>query len=190
MTRVTCTTVELVDPQAGHNKLYRTYVADNWCVFQHGPRTIATGGGRWIGHDTRAGGNAWRMAQDKINEEVSEGYRRVGEVTFDYAGTLSTNKADLQPLDHARVAAGKSTPAPATPPPAPAPAPPPVAQDRHAEFTARALAAVSLAATDPQAALLELALLRDQWDELAQIHARAASYLETLNTMLLAPAAP
>ena len=47
------------------------------------------------------------------------------------------------------------------------------------------MAAVSLAVTDPQAALLELALLRDQWEELEQIHAKAASYVNTLESMLL-----
>lgn len=33
--------------------------------------------------------------------------------------------------------------------------------------------------------MVELALLREQWEELEQVHARAASYLQTLNTMLL-----
>ena len=49
----------------------------------------------------------------------------------------------------------------------------------------RSPAAVSLAVTEPQKALLELALLRDQWDELEQIHAKAASYVNTLESMLL-----
>jgi len=35
--------------------------------------------------------------------------------------------------------------------------------------------------------MVELALLREQWEELEQIHARAQSYLSTLDTMLLAP---
>jgi len=38
--------------------------------------------------------------------------------------------------------------------------------------------------------MVELALLREQWEQweqLEQIHARAQSYLSTLDTMLLAP---
>ena len=55
----------------------------------------------------------------------------------------------------------------------------------HTYDARRSPAAVSLAVTEPQAALLELALLRDQWDELEQIHAKAASYVNTLESMRL-----
>ena len=44
-----------------------------------------------------------------------------------------------------------------------------------------------LAVTGSPAAMVELALLREQWEGLEQIHARAQSYLSTLDTMLLAP---
>lgn len=192
---VTATTVEYHDNGANSRKFYRAHVFGTYVVFQWGRIDSV---GQFSGASYYSP-NAARVAADvKINEKINSGYGRMRQQTFDYddraASLVIGNKDTLKPLDSAfRRAAGAPTPAaPApqpTPTPAPVPTPSPVLQDRHAEFTARALAAVSLAATDQPAALLELALLRDQWDELAQIHARAASYLETLNTMLLTPAA-
>ena len=55
----------------------------------------------------------------------------------------------------------------------------------HAAFAARALAAISLAVTDPQAAAVEFALLNDGGRVLETQHAKAASYLKTLDQLLI-----
>lgn len=186
MSLVTCTTVEKVDAQAGNNKFYRTYVIDNWCIFQHGPRTIAPGGGRWIGKRHNSPSSAQVAARDKISEELRDGYDNKTVVTFDYPGTPSTNKADLQPLDISRQRAVPTpAPRPVAPPPAPAPAPPVAPASDHAAFTARALAAISLAITDPQAAHVEFGILNDAWRALEAQHGKAASYLKTLDQLLI-----
>lgn len=62
-----------------------------------------------------------------------------------------------------------------------------VLQNRENWPQGQAAATPSQAVTDPNAAMVELALLREQWEELEQIHARAGSYLNTLDSMLLAP---
>ncbi len=197
MSTVTCTTVEKVG--GSNNKFYRAYVMDDWCVFQFGPRTIAPGGGQWRGRQCGSRGQAISLANGKMDEEISEGYRMVGTETFEYNGTLTTAKADLQPLDHARTAAANGSmsglkakpsgpPQPAFPDPtSPSADPLPPPTDRHGEFSTRALAAVALAASEPQKAMLELALLREEFAELERIHGRAASYLKTLENMVLGP---
>lgn len=185
MTTVTATTVTYHDSAANSHKFYRTYVVDDIAIFQWG-RIGASG--QWSAGTYGGMLGADNAARSKINEKINGGYGDRTTVTFDYRGRLDPNDKDtLKPLHDlvlTQAAARPARPAPAPAPPSPVPA----ALDRHGEFTARALAAVTLAVTDPNAAMVELALLREQWEELQEIHERAESYLQTLNSMLLAPA--
>ena len=186
MTRVTYTTVELHDSQANSHKFYRSYVVDNVVVHQWGRvGTLGQFSAVQCGNKIGAEG----IAEDKINEKVGGGYGGRTRGGFDYPHAIDTGDKDtlrrLGQFANSHVPSAPPAPSPA-PKADPAPNPTPkVEADRYSEFTSRALAAVSLAVTAPSAAMVELALLREQWEELEQVHARAASYLDTLNTMLL-----
>jgi predicted DNA-binding WGR domain protein len=192
MSTVTATTV--TNTQAGHNKFYRTYVVGKIAVNQYGRIDTV---GQWSGQRYSSGQAADNAARDKVSDKIRGGYRNRHVETFEFDdSTLQIADRDSLKRLHFALIHGAGTtpaPAPAAPKPVPAPAPPVLPDpdpepDRYAAFTSRALGAVTLAVTDPTAAMVELALLREQWEELEQVHERAASYLDTLNTMLLAEA--
>lgn len=189
MSRVTVTTVSLIDPQANHRKFYRTYCIDKIAVFQWG--RIGTAG-QFSAARYNSAIAAKLGADTKITEKMSNGYGDKDVRTFEFDRAIDPD--DRETLKALGSAYAGSTPAPAAPPPAPDPTPAPrptpapivpAVVGAHEVFTQRALDAVILAATDSQAAMVELALLREQWAELERVHEKAASYLRTLDTMLL-----
>lgn len=196
MSTVIATTVTLIDPSANHRKFYTTYAVDGFSVNQWG--RIGTRG-QFSSPVNHHGQNAaaW-AAKEKIQQQESEGYSNRTEVRFEFTGALTDKESAkaLHPLHEAAIAGAapvtpsppplvpSGPPQPAFPDPTPAPAPDP-ALDPHAAFTARALEAVNLAVTDPAKAMVELAVLREQFTELEKIHRKAASYLSTLDRMLL-----
>lgn len=189
-------TLEFNDPGANSHKFYRCYSSDDGvAVFQWG-RVGAVG--QWSAQKLGSAARAISEADDKALEKQSKGYQVTGRGKFDINWKLDPgNKDSLVRLDAAR---GPSTPAsspaspprrrpaaPAQPPAAPAPTPAPTdpSLSLHEAFSTRALAAITVAAGDPNKALVELAVLNEQWRELEQAHAKAASYLATLNRLVL-----
>lgn len=195
LTAVTCTTLEFNDDQANSHKFYRVYTCGSWTVFQWG-RVGAVG--QWSGSEHSSSASAKVAANDQLHAKKSKGYALVGVALFDHdESKLSVDKDDLTPLDagRRRAQASSAQPAPATPAPkprkpagAPDPDPAPPVSDvlnPHAVFAARALTAITLAVTDPQKAVEEFAILNDSWKDLEIQHAKAASYLKTLDQLLI-----
>lgn len=182
---VRCRTAYLQDYDANSDKFYRTYEIGPWAVFQWGRRGVV---GQFKAEQFSGPRQASEAAQKKLNSKHAEGYRDLDEVSFDYDPTfISTDKASCVRLDDVRQAAAPSRVPVSTPSSTASPAPPP--KDLYADFTERALQAITLAVTDPQMGAIEYALLNAQWPELEQVHAKAQSYLKTLDSLVLGASA-
>lgn len=183
---VYCSTVYEKDYSANTDKFYRVYAAGRWSVFQWG-RTGTVGQFKGEGHVTD--GPATAACRDQLEKKRAKGYTGLEERTFQFdVDLLDGSKQRFVQLDDVRQASTRSAPRIAvgtsTTPPSANPAPP-APRDPYAEFTDRALKAISLAVTDPQKGAVEYALLNAQWPELEQLHAKAQSYLKTLDSLVM-----
>ena len=179
-------TVYLVDAAAGHDKLYRTYAGDDGLVVQYGPN----GTRGWGNLSYRPDADARRNARLMIEKKEKGGYNSRQTHTFDWNQPVDTRPGMEMLVDryeglkaNRSFAGPRSAPAPGAPI-ADVPGAEPEAPDRFAEFTARALAAISLSVTDRDRAAVELSLLNARWEELEQIHGKAKSYMNTLHQMM------
>lgn len=192
VTTVYVSTVSQTDYQQNADKFYRAYAAGDWCIFQFGARGTV---GQWRAKQHGSPQAARAAAVEQIGAKIRKGYgdRVEGEFQFDVS-LLDGGKPRCIQLDDVRQAANVSNPvpAPAAPTgneiwdPAPTtPTPAPWSTGVHAEFTARALKAITLAVTDPEKGAVEFALLNAAWPELEAEHAKAQSYLNTLDSLVM-----
>lgn len=184
---VTCSTVFFADAQSGSDKYYRTYQVGNWHIFQWGPRGKA---GQFQAKQHLASGVAAEACRTQIDVKMKKGYGHRIDSTFRYdSDFMDGSKERMLQLNDIREAspgpqepaAPKASPVAATSTPVQAAA----ATDLHGQFTERALRAISLAVTDPIAGAVEFGLLNAAWPELEQAHAKARSYLSTLDSLVI-----
>lgn len=174
---------------ANVDKFYRGYAVGDWVIFQHGRRG-ATGTflapTRYADHAT-----AVAIVQNKMAVKIREGYERRQDGRFQYTTPVDANLTDAtvrQQLNAERIAAlGEQDPfdgaAQAVPDAAATPAAP--AEDVLGIFSSRALAAITVAVTDPAKGAEELAILNAAWPMLQQEMGKARSYLDTLNNLVM-----
>lgn len=184
MTEIEVLTVYLVDAMAGHDKYYRTYASDKWIVIQYGPNgTAGFGNLSW-----RPAVGAQSAARDVVRKKELKGYNSRQTHRFTHNLSVGNDRGAMESLVNAYVAQQANGFAPSDAPAAdatPVPAAPVDATaDRFAEFTSRALAAISLSVTDRSRAAVELSHLNEQWSELEQVHSKAKSYMNTLHQMM------
>lgn len=182
MSNVNVQTVYCVNPDANEDKYYRVFTDGSWIVIQYGPNaTVGYGNLSW----RPANGDGFHLATDMINKKVRKGYHDKQSVSFEYSPAVDTTRPTLESLVNAYTALQSTGNAPTAAGAAPViPPTPEQVADRFASFTDRALKAISLSVTDRQKATVELTVLNDQWEELEEVHTKAASYMNTLTQML------
>lgn len=185
---VSARTVFFQDYNANADKFYRVYSVGDWAVFQWGARGVV---GQFSAKQHSSAVTAEQACNRQLSAKQAKGYTNLLHTSFQYDPSfMDGSKPRCVQLDDVRQAADGNPappPAPATPSGQPVPATPVQAapSDVHSEFTARALAAITLAVTDPTQGAVEFALLNAAWPELEQVHAKARSYLSTLDSLII-----
>lgn len=182
MTTVEVRTAYLVDPRINADKMYRTYATDEWIVVQYGPNGTS-GYGNLSWRPVQGGGHG--DAELMLRKKMLKGYHDLQVHSFEFTPLVDSTRHAQETLVNAYVAQQVSGHAPsAAATSVEVAAEPEVIADRFAEFTDRALRAISLSVTDKSRAVVELTLLNDQWEELERVHGKAASYMNTLQQMM------
>lgn len=180
---VECSTVFFQDYNANADKQYRVYVVGDWAVFQWGRRSVV---GQFKATKHGSPSAAAVACRNQLATKMAEGYSGRVDDTFDYnQAFMDGSKSSCTQLDDIRQAACGTTVASSSPTAAPSTPVPVATSDPYGDFTARALAAISLAVTDPRKGATEYAILNAAWPELEQIHAKAQSYLKTLDSLVI-----
>jgi predicted DNA-binding WGR domain protein len=180
---------ENVDPEQGHNKYYRIYRLDSWTVYQYG--SIKTGAATYKVNRFHNGAAAEANARKQMESKLRGGYTSVGTTQFeimveDFEAALAKG-GDKQAGQYLQQMAirGSSPQGKATPPPQQSePTRPKHTDDRVSALADRAVAAITLAATDREAGLQEYAVLQAEVATLEAELGKATTYLLTLEQML------
>jgi predicted DNA-binding WGR domain protein len=186
MSNVTVFTATYVDPDANANKFYRTYAVGRWAVFQWGRIGAA---GQFKVTDRANHVTAKNVARNQVQTKLDKGYAWQANDTFDFNESI---------FDDAHPHPGKLASACAklaaayrhdaytipTPTPAPEPTEPEGAPDRMAALAQRALAAITLAVTDSQQAVIDYAVIRAELAEMQSEVRHVESYLSTLESLI------